>query len=97
MSAITTLFSAARADARIHHLLISHKMVDEAASELAAKDALIEKQKAVIEQADKDWIAVLREIAKLSDKVDMGDWAQADDETLLEQFDPWVVLAASLK
>lgn len=44
------------------------------------------------------WKPLMREIAKLSDALglDDGDWAAADDSTLLEQFDPWTVITAAL-
>jgi len=44
------------------------------------------------------WSPLMREIAKLSDALglDDGDWAIADESTLLEQFDPWTVIAAAL-
>lgn len=44
------------------------------------------------------WQPMMREIAKLSDALglDDGDWATADDSTLLEQFDPWTVITAAL-
>ena len=44
------------------------------------------------------WNPLMREIAKLSDALDLddGDWAAADESTLLEQFDPWTVITAAL-
>lgn len=47
---------------------------------------------------DSDWLALMHEIAKLSDAMglDDGDWADADDDTLHEQFDPWTVLREAI-
>lgn len=44
------------------------------------------------------WNPLMREIARLSDALglDDGDWADADEITLLEQFDPWTVIAAAI-
>lgn len=52
-----------------------------------------------VSQSDRDWLAMLREVAKLSDamNVDDGDWVLAADDTLQEQFDPWVVIKKAIK
>lgn len=42
---------------------------------------------------DTTWLALLRAVAKIDPDTDT-DWPNADDDTLLEQYDPWVVLAA---
>lgn len=44
------------------------------------------------------WQPLMREIAKLSDALglDDGDWSDADDSTLLEQFDPWAVIRSAI-
>lgn len=44
------------------------------------------------------WKPLMREIAKLSDALglDDGDWEQADEDTLLEQFDPWTVIRSAI-
>ena len=49
-------------------------------------------------QANTDWLDILTELAKLSDamQLDSGDWADADDETLLEQFGPYEVISAAI-
>lgn len=50
-----------------------------------------------IEQWDKDWSELLKRLARLSDAMGLqGEWGLADDETLLEQFDPWAVLETML-
>ena len=38
---------------------------------------------------EKSWLVLLREIAKLDNET---DWDGADDDTFLEQFDPWHLL-----
>ena len=45
------------------------------------------------------WQPMMREIAKLSDALglDDGDWSDADDSTLLEQFDPWAVIRSAIE
>lgn len=53
-----------------------------------------------IEQHRNDWLAMLREVAKVSDALGLDGfdfdpddgWSHADDDTLLEQFDPWSVI-----
>lgn len=41
-------------------------------------------------QRDGDWLAMLRDVAALSDAIDPdNEWIEADDDTLQEQFDPW--------
>jgi len=51
----------------------------------------IDTEKADLERS---WLALLREIAKLSDAMglDSENWSDADDCTLLQEFDPWVVI-----
>lgn len=51
------------------------------------------------EQWEKTWLRLLKETARFSDMMglDDGEWQLADDETLLEQFDPWGVLAMATK
>ena len=43
-------------------------------------------------------INLLRDIAILSDAMGLGDgdWSEADDELLFEQFDPWDVLRKAI-
>lgn len=45
-------------------------------------------------ELEKSWLGLMREIATLSDtmKLDSSDWCQADDCTLLQEFDPWIVI-----
>jgi hypothetical protein len=44
---------------------------------------------AELEPYEKSWLALLREIAKLDRET---DWEGADDDTFLEEFDPWHLL-----
>jgi len=47
----------------------------------------------------RSWIALLEAIAFLSDAMglDSSDWAEADDCTLQEEFDPWTVVQEAVK
>lgn len=51
-----------------------------------------------VKQQDSDWLAMLRAIAKLADRLEADKtepdnaWCDADDATLMEQFDPWQTL-----
>jgi len=64
---------------------------------LITADGAREELESFRDQSD-SWLKLMREIAKLSDALDLDDddWAAADDSTLLEQFDPWTVIAAAL-
>src|SRR3989337_3449648 len=45
-------------------------------------------------ELEQSWLRLMQEIAKLSDTLgrDSGDWSEADDCTLLQEFDPWAVI-----
>jgi hypothetical protein len=71
-------------DTKLKQVMKTNGLLDESVS--ALKQAIAEQ--------DKTWLALLQECAKLSDAMglDDGDWVEAGDETLMEQFDPWVVI-----
>ncbi len=64
---------------------------------LAAEVRLLQSQ--LHDEREHGWNPLMREIAKLSDAMglDDGDWSEADDSTLLEQFDPWTVVTAAIE
>jgi len=65
---------------------------------LARLNADVAELEDVNKNSLKSWTALMRELAKLSDAMglDDGDWSEADDSTLVEQFDPWTVVAAAI-
>lgn len=76
----------------------SHSWCSESRAKLAElRRAKTERDDLFVKDLN-DWIAMLKECAKLSDLIhfeDVGmleDWGSADEDTLLEQFDPWAVL-----
>jgi len=57
------------------------------------------EQEDIIQAYATDWISLLQEVAKLSDAMglDDGDWAEADNDTLIQEFDPWYVIELAVK
>ena len=56
-------------------------------------------QEEIIQQYALDWLTLLQEVAKLSDALglDDGDWAESDDYTLVQEFDPWIVIRIAIE
>ena len=50
-------------------------------------------------ELQRSWVALLQEIAGLSDALglDSCDWSEADECTLQQEFDPWVVIREAKK
>ena len=77
---------------------ISYEVIDAVNEIMQEMRDSYEARLAELQQQDKDWLAMLRAIAKLADKMEASKaepdnkWCDADDATLLEQFDPWQTL-----
>ncbi len=42
-----------------------------------------------LDAMEESWGDLMVKLAHLSDRVDGGDWKDADKETIVEEFDPW--------
>lgn len=90
--------SEAQRDIASHNALHFAKRTSDLEAERDEARRRIAELEATTKQQDSDWLAMLRAISTLADRLEAdkaepdNEWCKADDATLLEQFDPWQTL-----